>query len=384
MLKRETIYQELARRIGSGVWKPGDKLPAEPVLCRELGVARVTLRAALDQLADEGFLSRSRPAGTIVTVPDNAKKKVLVVVLDSSLPEISRPELYIIPGIERRCMELNMEMEIINSVFLPPELPDNYLGVILLASHFTGGEKILDKVRSLNVPLVNAHTFPHDPQVTGLPSVLTDFRSAFLAGLAHLTRMGHRKIAFVMNEWKTAEKRFDIPMREFPGLLKKAGAAFEDRFLIQVPRVDADFSEELRKLVFSDDPPTALYTYSDYFAMTCCNLLKQWGVRIPEQIAVMGFSGYTSAALQSPPLSTVDFGYARIGRIAVDMLKQHEEWFGKSIPVVYSPYEVIPRRSTDFFRMDFAGHAKRAGRKFETQVASYKTQEKSLNRLESE
>ncbi len=383
MLKRETIYQELARRIGRGVWKPGDKLPAEPVLCRELGVARVTLRAALDQLADEGFLSRSRPAGTIVTIPDNAKKKVLVIAEGSSAqPEVSRPELYIIPGIERRCLELNMEMEIVNSVFLPAELPENYLGVILLACDFNGREKILGKVRSLNVPVVNAHTFPRDPQVTGLPSLLTDFRSAFLAGLTHLTQMGHRKIGFVMNEWKTAEKRFDISMREFPGFLKQAGAAFEDRFLIQVSRVDADFSEELRALVFSDDPPTALYAYSDYFAMTCCNLLKQWGVRIPEQIAVMGFSGYTSAALQSPPLSTVDFGYARIGRIAVDMLRQHEKWFGKTVPLVYSPYDVIPRRSTDFFRMDFAENAKRGGRKI--QDTSRKTQEKSLNRLESE
>ena len=360
MLKRENIYQELARRISSGFWKPGDKLPAEPVLCREMGVARVTLRAALDRLADEGFLSRSRPGGTIVTIPDAAKKKVLVIVtVSTSQPEISRPALYIIPGIERRCMELNMEMEIINSVFLPSELPDNYQGAILLACCFNGQEEILKKVRALNVPLVNAHTFPHDPQVTGLPSVLTDFRSAFVAGLTHLMQMGHRKICFVMNEWQVAEKRFGISMREFPGFLKKAGAAFEDRFLIQVPRVDADFSEELRALIFSDDPPTALYAYSDYFAMTCCNLLKQWGVRIPEQIAVMGFSGYTSAALQSPPLSTVDFGYTRIGRIAVDMLRKHEQWFGKNIPVVYSPYDVIPRRSTDFFRMDFAENVKK-------------------------
>ena len=97
----------------------------------------------------------------------------------------------------------------------------------------------------------------------------------------------------------------------------------------------------------------------------------------------MGFSGYTSAALQSPPLSTVDFGYARIGRIAVDMLRQHEQWFGKTVPVVYSPYDVIPRRSTDFFRMDFAGNKRNCVSR-KTPVARQKPQEKSLNRLESE
>ena len=89
--------------------------------------------------------------------------------------------------------------------------------------------------------------------------------------------------------------------------------------------------------------------------MTCCNLLKQWGVRIPEQIAVMGFSGYSAAALQSPPLSTVDFGYARTGAMAVDMLRRNSEWRNlKKPPVIRAPFDVIPRRSTDFCRMDFS------------------------------
>lgn len=351
MLKREAVYRELLKRIGSGVWNPGDKLPSEPVLCRELGVARVTLRAALEQLSDEGYLMRSRPGGTLVTIPGETKKKILVIVQDSSIPEISRPELYIIPGIERRCMELNMEMEIINARFLPAELPERYLGAILFAPFFTGAEEILKKVRSLNVPVVNVHVFPNDPKVTGLPSVLTDYRSAFLAGLGHLTMMGHRKIAFIMRDWQIARQRLDITPRDFPNLLAKAGVACEERFVISVSRCDTDFSEELRALVFSDDPPTAIYAYSDYFALNCCDLLKKWGIRIPEGIAVLGFSGYTSAALQSPPLSTVDFGYVRIGRIAVDMLKQSGQWFGKSVPIVYSPYDVIVRRSTDFFRM---------------------------------
>ena len=380
MLKRDQTYQVLLKRIGSGLWKPGDKLPAEPVLCRELGVARVTLRAAMEQLAAEGYLSRSRPAGTIVTVPEEMRKKILVVTFPASNdagPEISRPIFYIIPGIERRCMELNIEAENMDSVFLPAELPENYLGVLLPNCNFNGDEEILTKVRALNVPVVNVHAFPGDPKVTGLPSVVTDFWPAFLAGLSHLTLMGHRRIGFVMQDREVTCRRFNITDREFELQLRKSGIEFDERLVIRVKQTDMDFSKELHDLLFSDDPPTALYTYSDFYALRCYEMLKKWNIRIPEEIAVMGFSGYTAAALQSPPLSTVDFGYARIGRIAVDMLRHHEQWFGKTIPVVYSPYEVIPRRSTDFFRMDFAENAKGAEERF-------KTQEKSLNRLESE
>ena len=355
MLKRDQTYQVLLKRIGSGLWKPGDKLPAEPVLCRELGVARVTLRSAMEQLAAEGYLSRSRPAGTIVTVPDEMRKKILVVTSpdDSDIPEISRPVFYIIPGIERRCMELNIETENMSSVFLPGELPENYLGVILLACNFRGNEEILKKVRALTVPAVNAHAFPADPEVTGLPSVVTGFWPAFLAGLSHLTLMGHRRIGFVMQKRELTCQRFSITEREFALQLRRSGIEFDERLVIRVERSNMDFSGELHDLLFSDDPPTALYTYSDFYALRCYEMLKKWNIRIPEEIAVMGFSGYTAAALQSPPLSTVDFGYARIGRIAVDLLRQQDQWFGKSIPVIYSPYEVIPRRSTDCFRMNF-------------------------------
>lgn len=353
MLKREKVYRILAERIRSGQWQGGFKLPSEPLLCRELGVARVTLRAALEQLTSEGVLQRSRPGGTVVTADAEQKKKIIVLSGKEQVPDIARPELYIIPGIERRCLELNYEVEYMESAFLTSVLPENYLGAILLAHNFNGDEKILEKMRLLKFPLVNAHVFPHDPALTGLPSVRTDFRSAFLAGLQHLHDMGHRKVGFIMRSWEISSRRLDITPREFPALIQKAGLIFEERLLLTVPDNETDFSEELHTLIFSDAPPTALYTYSDYFAMRTYNMLQKWHVRIPEEMAVLGFSGYSSAALQSPPLSTVDFGYARVGRIAVDMLRNQDKWFGKSTPVLLSPYEVITRRSTDFYRLNF-------------------------------
>lgn len=353
MLKREKIYQELAERIRKGVWEVGYKLPAEPLLCRELGVARITLRAALEQLTAEGFLSRSRPGGTVVTLPEEGKKKIIVLSHSDSSPDISRPQFYIIPGIEKRCLELNYSVEYMSAEFLPPELPENYQGIIMVSCNFSGREKILERLRTQKIPVIHTHAFPGDPVLTQLPTVMTDFRSAYLAGLAHLARMGHRKVCILMRPWDLAEKRLNITREEFPELLKKFRIDPSERFMIYVPENDWDFSEELHTLLSSAEPPTAIYAYSDYFALRSCDMLKKWNVRIPEEAAVLGFSGYTSAVLQSPPLSTVDFGYARVGRIAVDMLHRQKDWFGKSVPVICSPYDVITRQSTDFYRLSF-------------------------------
>ena len=95
MLKREKVYRILAERIRSGQWQGGFKLPSEPLLCRELGVARVTLRAALEQLTSEGVLQRSRPGGTVVTADAELKKKIIVL---SCIYPLSHVKYYQIKG----------------------------------------------------------------------------------------------------------------------------------------------------------------------------------------------------------------------------------------------------------------------------------------------
>jgi GntR family transcriptional regulator len=64
-------YVQLARKLASaiqaGAWKPNEALPAERELCEQLNVSRVTLRQALDAVAEQGLISRRQGAGTFVT-----------------------------------------------------------------------------------------------------------------------------------------------------------------------------------------------------------------------------------------------------------------------------------------------------------------------------
>src|SRR5262249_22655663 len=62
-----TVRDEIAARIASGRLPPGAKLPAEPELAEELGVSRATLREALRSLEEDGFVTRTRGAGTHAT-----------------------------------------------------------------------------------------------------------------------------------------------------------------------------------------------------------------------------------------------------------------------------------------------------------------------------
>jgi GntR family transcriptional regulator len=61
------IRDELVSRIASGSIAPGSKLPPEPELAEEMGVSRATLREALRSLEEDGFVTRTRGAGTYAT-----------------------------------------------------------------------------------------------------------------------------------------------------------------------------------------------------------------------------------------------------------------------------------------------------------------------------
>lgn len=62
-----SVREELAQRIASGEMPPGFQLPPEPELATDFGVSRATLREALRSLEEDGFLTRTRGAGTFVT-----------------------------------------------------------------------------------------------------------------------------------------------------------------------------------------------------------------------------------------------------------------------------------------------------------------------------
>ncbi len=69
----DMVFERLKRSIVAGEWKPGEKIPSENQLCKEMEVSRVSIRAAINRLSAIGLLESRQGGGTYVCAPSGAE-----------------------------------------------------------------------------------------------------------------------------------------------------------------------------------------------------------------------------------------------------------------------------------------------------------------------
>lgn len=164
-------------------------------------------------------------------------------------------------------------------------------------------------------PLVAVDPFR---QTDAYPSVIGDNRAATLEAMRYLFGLGHRRVAHLrgLDYLESATQRLHAYRDAFVEAGIERDAALE---------VEGDFStlcgaESTRRLLALPNPPTAIFAANDDMAFGALNAARDLGVRVPEQLSILGFDNVTEAAFTNPPLTTVDQGIERIVRAAIYML----------------------------------------------------------------
>jgi LacI family transcriptional regulator len=177
-----------------------------------------------------------------------------------------------------------------------------------------------------------------------VPSVGATNWAGGMAATDHLLSLGHRRIGAVTGpaDYLCSRARID----GYRSALERAGAQFDDR-LVQ----HGDFQHEggfLRggQLLDLPEPPTAIFAGSDQQALGVYEAARQRGLRIPEDLSVVGFDDLPAARWVSPPLTTVRQPLADMGRVAAEMLGDLIEGVPLRSQRVELATELIVREST--------------------------------------
>jgi LacI family transcriptional regulator len=156
---------------------------------------------------------------------------------------------------------------------------------------------------------------------SSLPSVVPDEAQGARLAVEALIRSGHRRIGFLNNSDPVPATAGRL--EGYRAALAAAGIAF-DPDLLQIARADAvngyRCASELLRL---QEPPTAIFCFRDIMAMGAYDAIKAHGLRIPDDIAVVGFDNLEVVAEHlSPPLTTVELPHYAMGEWAVRRLLQ--------------------------------------------------------------
>ncbi|HET9897643.1 MAG TPA: LacI family DNA-binding transcriptional regulator [Streptosporangiaceae bacterium] len=213
-------------------------------------------------------------------------------------------------------------------------------GVILVTSELT--QPALRQVREEGIPLVVID--PVNMPEPDLPSVGATNWAGGLAATDHLISFGHRRIGAISGPagYLCSRARVD----GYRSAIERAGARF-DQALVR----HGDFQHEggfLRggELLDLDDPPTAIFAGSDQQALGVYEAARQRGLRIPQDLSVVGFDDLPAARWVSPPLTTMRQPLADMGRVAAEMLGDLIEDVPLRSQRVELSTELIVREST--------------------------------------
>ncbi len=165
-------------------------------------------------------------------------------------------------------------------------------------------------------------------------SIAPDFAQGTDLALEHLVALGHRRIGYVAvdhvpESWEDRQRReayqrfldtHDMPRRP-------------DDELAIVSSVEAA-EGALRGLMARPDRPTALFVNNDFLALIILNAAIRCGIRVPDDLSVVGFDDISFAALSSPGLTTIHYAIDDMARRAATVLLDRIEGQDQDDPIV--------------------------------------------------
>lgn len=150
------------------------------------------------------------------------------------------------------------------------------------------------------------------------PAIVATNREGALEAMRYLIGLGHHRIGFITGrlDLMSANHR----LQGYREGLAEAGIPVDEE-LIRVGDYTTEVALECaRSLLSMPEPPTAIFASNDMSAMGVYQAAREAGVRIPQDLSVVGFDNIYEAALLSPPLTTIDQSILEMGSLAVEML----------------------------------------------------------------
>lgn len=183
----------------------------------------------------------------------------------------------------------------------------------------------------------------------GIPSLHLDVEGGTRAAVEHLVSLGHERIAHVAADLSI--ESFRIRRDAYRRTLEESGLPVPDGYEERAAGDAGPFTVEggraaVLRLLALPEPPTAIFCSDDLFAVGAYKAAREVGLRIPQDLSVVGFDDLAVATMVEPELTSVRIPPEEMGAGAVTLLLDHLEGGSADGPAAKIPLELVVRGST--------------------------------------
>ncbi|PYG88800.1 LacI family transcriptional regulator [Ruminiclostridium sufflavum DSM 19573] len=156
-------------------------------------------------------------------------------------------------------------------------------GLILFGSDCRDAE-VVQKIRDSKYPLVVIENYFNDIKVNDI--IIDNYNGAKKA-VQYLIELGHTKIAHITGNvsHKVAFER----LSGYKAALRENGIEYRDEYVVFTDAGERSGSEAIEKIIFLNDPPTAVFTFNDMQGYDAIQKTREVGVHVPQDMSIIGF-----------------------------------------------------------------------------------------------
>ncbi|MFV0359597.1 LacI family DNA-binding transcriptional regulator [Tropicimonas sp.] len=185
-------------------------------------------------------------------------------------------------------------------------------GVIAILPYEPG---YLEPLASASVPVVTVDTQADDSR---FPSVSADSYQGGRRAVTHLAELGHRRIGIVTGNCRLASARTRLVA--YRDTVAQLDLDSDERLIADGRYTQKGGYDAARILLALPERPTAIFACNDLSALGAMAAIREAGLRIPEDISIVGFDDILLASQMHPALTTIRQPLHEMGRSAVNML----------------------------------------------------------------
>lgn len=229
-----------------------------------------------------------------------------------------------ISGVEQECRACGMEMIMCNLDKRDPNYEDQARWlqndkasvVILLGTELM--DEDLDLIRGMTSPFVVIDYWKED---MSFDAVLINNADSARMATEYLIGKGHREIGYLQGSLRI--KPFRSRASGYHTALRKAQLPLRKEYVVTLsPDMDGAYLDMKKHLAGKPNLPTAFFADNDMIALGAMKAMWECGIRIPDDISVIGFDDLSFSSIATPPLTTLRVPKQEMGRVAVRRLRE--------------------------------------------------------------